>query len=507
MNDWLVDTLIATSGLMLLVLFIREPVRRLFGSSVAYGLWLIPAARVLMPTLTQTVEREVAPAATNAALNLGLSGLATPAQTVSAPLVTEVSLVDQLGGWVVILTALWMAGALALFASRMWAYRGERRRILNGAAELADTGRIRIVESASVNGPIAFGIIDRVIAVPASFSSHYSPDERRLALEHEFAHHHSGDLIANLFAFVLLSLQWFNPLAWASYAAFRFDQEAACDARVLDKAEAGDRASYGRAIAKAASGRALLFASALDRRKTLHRRLNSMLKEAPRGRRLAGQVIVIAAVALALPLTASKAIDYIDIPAPTAPVAPTTVVVPQVTVPQLPALAAAATLHHDDGINFNDGKLVINGQEKTWREMTPEERAEFEEGMAEMRQALQELASEKVNVRAEIEAAMAETKIDRAEMERDLAEAREDIQEAMRDIESQRADLIQHGVNVDELKASIHASMASIDDIDIDQIVADSMASIDVDAIEESLRQAEAEIRKSLADMEEFKRK
>ena len=37
--------------------------------------------------------------------------------------------------------------------------------------------------------------------------------------------------------------------------------------------EAIDRSDYGRAIAKATSGRALLFASALDRRTTLHRRL------------------------------------------------------------------------------------------------------------------------------------------------------------------------------------------------------------------------------------------
>ena len=60
MTGWLLGTLLATSGLILLVLLIREPVRRHFGARVAYGLWLIPAARLLMPTLTQTVERPVA---------------------------------------------------------------------------------------------------------------------------------------------------------------------------------------------------------------------------------------------------------------------------------------------------------------------------------------------------------------------------------------------------------------------------------------------------------------
>ena len=51
MTDWLIGTLLATSGLILLVLMIRETVRRHFGARVAYGLWLIPTARLLMPTL------------------------------------------------------------------------------------------------------------------------------------------------------------------------------------------------------------------------------------------------------------------------------------------------------------------------------------------------------------------------------------------------------------------------------------------------------------------------
>lgn len=42
MWKWLVGTLLATSGLILLVLLVREPVRKHFGARIAYGLWLIP---------------------------------------------------------------------------------------------------------------------------------------------------------------------------------------------------------------------------------------------------------------------------------------------------------------------------------------------------------------------------------------------------------------------------------------------------------------------------------
>src|SRR3546814_16218481 len=45
---WGVETLIAMTLLMLLVLALRGPVRRQFGSQVAYVLWALPALRLLL---------------------------------------------------------------------------------------------------------------------------------------------------------------------------------------------------------------------------------------------------------------------------------------------------------------------------------------------------------------------------------------------------------------------------------------------------------------------------
>ena len=57
MTDWLLGTLLATSGLIILVLLIREPVRRHFGSRVAYGLWLIPVARAKASCVRPALSR------------------------------------------------------------------------------------------------------------------------------------------------------------------------------------------------------------------------------------------------------------------------------------------------------------------------------------------------------------------------------------------------------------------------------------------------------------------
>jgi bla regulator protein blaR1 len=401
-----------------------------------------------------------------------------------------------------------------LFIARMMAFRRERAAILEQAVQLARIGSIRMVRSPAVSGPLAFGIFDRVIAVPVNFDRIYADHERRLALDHELAHHRSGDLVANFFAFVLLCLQWFNPLAWVAHAAFRFDQEAACDARVLDKAKADDRADYGRAIAKAASGRALLFASALDHRNTLHRRLRSMLTIPSAGRRLTGRLTVLAAVAIALPLTATRAIEYVDKVAPVAPEAATAPAAPaavaaMAAAPAPPATPVApspgqgpASVESVRIVDPGKGVIVLNGKTKRWKELSPEERAKVRESIAKARRELAEHRLDREHIRVEIKRAMKEAKFDRHELEAELAQARADIVRAMAEIDAHGAEMRQHGVDPEQLKASIQASLKGVQSIDVEAIRRSALESIDHAQIEAGVAAAEAAIRASEAELD-----
>jgi len=513
MTSWLVGTLLATSGLIVLVLLVREPVRRRFGSRVAYGLWLIPAARLLMPTLTETVERTMPSGAPVQPLLHPAAGQAMMMAQVPAE---PASLIEQAGGWPVILVTLWLGVAAGLFVSRMIAFRRDRRAILGTATEIARLGSIRLVRSIEVSSPIAFGILDRVIAVPADFDRLYDERERRLALDHELAHHRSGDLVANFFAFVLLCLQWFNPLAWVAHAAFRFDQEAACDARVLDKAKARDRADYGRAIAKAASGRALLFASALDRHKTLKRRLKSMMTNPTGGSRNSGKLLILSAVALALPLTATRAIDYVDVPAPEAPAAPDAPVAPDAPAalaipavlavqagspvaptPPVPPLAPVAAQVSVDG-----DRVTTNGETKRWTQLTPAEKQEIRREIA---RAKAEIARTRID-RAEIDREVGEALrgFDRDELRRDLAEARVEIEQAVREIDANAADIRRSGQDPEAIKAQVRASLKAVEAIDVEVITRQALAAIDPARIAASVGAAEAAIARAQAEMDQL---
>ena len=303
MTEWLVDTLVATSGLLLLVLLVRGFVARSFGPSVAYWLWLLPAARLFMPVLTKEVAAPAAASVSDTVPGAELTASAMVAA--SDPAIAEAFSIN----WTGLGLTVWLGGAALLFVVQMIRYVSLRDELLADAKEIDVIGDISVVESDRIGGPLAFGLFRRYIAVPDHFTRTFTEEERDLALAHELAHHRAGDLYVNLAAFTFLCLQWFNPLAWMAWSAFRFDQEAACDARVLAGTDAGTRQNYGRALARAASSErmpTLAMAMAQNRPHSIIQRLRRlMMKDTSKGRLWTGRAAIFAAAAIALPLTAT----------------------------------------------------------------------------------------------------------------------------------------------------------------------------------------------------------
>jgi bla regulator protein blaR1 len=300
MIDWLFDTLIATSALLLLVLLVRVSVARHFGPSVAYWLWLLPAARLFMPVMTKEVTAPAAP----------VTSAVSDALWAAAPVThTAIAATEASFNWLALGLSIWLGGAALLFIVQMVRYCSLRDEMLADATEIDRIGDIRVIQSDRIGGPLAFGLFRRFIAVPDHFTRTFAPKERDLALAHELAHHRAGDLYANLAAFLFLCLSWFNPLAWMAWSAFRFDQEAACDARVLAGTDTGTRQHYGRALARAASSDrmpALAMAMAHNSPRNIIQRLRRlMMKDTSKRRLCTGRAAIFLAAAIALPLTAT----------------------------------------------------------------------------------------------------------------------------------------------------------------------------------------------------------
>jgi len=264
------DTMLTTALLVLAVLLIRKPFARHFGPRLAYSLWLIPALRLVLPPLPFAD-----PVPAPESVDVMLVAVDT---AMTAPVAPSWSVADAMP----YVFVLWAMGMAAVLTMALLSHHRFRAAVLAEAVELEPIGTIRLVMTDAVDGPVAFGLWRRIVAVPQDFFARYAADERALAVDHELAHHRHGDLWANAAALVLLASQWFNPFAWRAIRAFRFDQEAACDARVLTMADAdmrGERtARYATAIAKAAVGSRLSLAAPMAVHDNLQERLTMLMR-------------------------------------------------------------------------------------------------------------------------------------------------------------------------------------------------------------------------------------
>ncbi|KQZ73144.1 peptidase M56, BlaR1 [Sphingopyxis sp. Root214] len=353
------DTLVVTAILVLLVLVVRKPFARHFGPRLTYALWAVPALRLVLPPLPFADPIVVMPEpAAEMAVTVPV-GLPVAAPVSAEPLWSLADLIP-------LAFALWAAGMIAVLVTAMVSHQRFRRAVLGEAVELEPIGNIRLVMSDAVDGPVAFGLWQRYVAVPQDFFARYVAEERALAIDHELSHHRHGDLWANSAALVLLAAQWFNPFAWRAIRAFRFDQEAACDARVLtmtDCDERGERtARYATAIVKAAVGPRLSLAAPMAVHDNLQERLTMLTQgDISKKRGLVGRLLIGSATLAVLGATATlvpagivmaKA-QTVDLGEPPAPPAPPEPPLPS-EAPDAPGMMVFS--EHSDDAATDDGK-------------------------------------------------------------------------------------------------------------------------------------------------------
>lgn len=226
-----------------------------------------------------------------------------------------------------------------------------------------------------------------------------------------------------------------------------------------------------------------------------------MLSNPTSGRRMTGRMAVLAAIAVALPLTATRAIHYVDIPTPSAPdEAPAKLSVPVLPVPALAAVAQPAPVAPVAPVNISDDKVTINGQTKKWSELTPAEKAEVRRSVAQAREEISRI--NRGEIQREVREAMNEARISQDEMRRELAQAREEVNEAVREIDAHAADIRRSGQDPEQIKATVRASLKAVEAIDVQAITRSALASVDPAVINAALAAAEAGLEKAEAELD-----
>jgi type II secretory pathway component GspD/PulD (secretin) len=139
---------------------------------------------------------------------------------------------------------LWLGGALAIglwaLTPRLWlafaarqadvSLSSDDRARLNALARRLNLRRpVRVLVSARLAGPIAFGVLRPGIGLPADFWTANSRAEQDAMLAHELAHHAARDPLWLALADLLLAALWWHPLVWWARRQFRAASEAAAD--------------------------------------------------------------------------------------------------------------------------------------------------------------------------------------------------------------------------------------------------------------------------------------
>lgn len=121
---------------------------------------------------------------------------------------------------------IWIAGIILFLLYGMVSYLLIRRMVAP-AVRMEDD----VWQSDKVRTPFILGVIRPKIYIPFGLTG----ESLSYVLTHEHIHLQRKDHLVKNFAFLVLTLHWFNPLVWLSFRLLNKDMEMSCDEQVLQK--------------------------------------------------------------------------------------------------------------------------------------------------------------------------------------------------------------------------------------------------------------------------------
>lgn len=237
--NWLILAVI-----LLRLLFKKAPKR------VICILWAVVAVRLLLPfsiespvslipqtavSLQEAVDTTLIHVETVPTVNTDVAALPETAASVSTP-----------KSGASMLPVVWETGVVAMLGYLLFSYLRMRHLVREAVLE---RGNIWVCDA--VTSPFILGLLRPRIYLPSGLSE----SNRAHVLAHEESHLRCKDHWWKPFAFCLLALYWFDPLAWAAYFLACWDIEFACDERVIRALKMPERKAYASALLACSDGR------------------------------------------------------------------------------------------------------------------------------------------------------------------------------------------------------------------------------------------------------------
>ena len=236
--SWLVLAVIAARLLlkkaprwMVCALWALVAVRLIFGGIEA-PFSLVPSGQIIPP------ESLFAAAPTIQSGISSIDNAINPVYTEALRPATGAS-VNPLQVWLAVFANIWVLGAAAMALWALISWLRVRRQVRESIP--AQEG---VYLCDRICSPFLFGLLRPKIYLPSELDG----GARRYVIAHERAHLRRRDHWWKPLGFVLLAVNWFNPLLWLAYLLLCRDIELACDEKVVRNYTVEEKKAYSAAL-------------------------------------------------------------------------------------------------------------------------------------------------------------------------------------------------------------------------------------------------------------------
>lgn len=244
-----------------------------------------------------------------------------------------------------------------------------------------------------------------------------------------------------------------------------------------------------------------------------------MLRSPNPGRRTVGRLMVVSAIAIALPLTASRAVEYLDVAVPGPAAVPATPAVPaaapivskvvtqvvpaaavvvQPVAPARPVAHSPRSIINDGDLTIDEDRVIIDGKTKRWEELTPPERARVRAAVAQARSAIANTHIDQAQILESLKNIPDRKRME--EIQRDVERAQANAAQAAQNVNANSVELSRWGVNYEQVQANVQQALRAVQSIDMAEINR-QVANIDRDKIAKDVAGAQQSMEKAKAEL------
>ena len=156
--------------------------------------------------------------------------------------------------WVAAAEVAWVLGILILLIYSVFTAIKLHNKLRSATPKSTELAIENAFEIQGIKTPFVFGIFSPKIYLPAGLSE----KERTYIIKHEQTHIRRFDHIIKPFAFFVLCIHWFNPLAWIAFFLMSEDMELSCDESVIRQMGSEIKKDYSTSLLSLSTGRRII---------------------------------------------------------------------------------------------------------------------------------------------------------------------------------------------------------------------------------------------------------